>query len=544
MRIVSLLFFCALCLVPPMAWAEGEGAAVTARIPKGAPVVLRLASLDRIDAMAKELVPLVKPFAPFAVAPLEGQPLSALMFGTSGLRPELVDRTQPAYLIVEGENIASAFVPAPAGATLEEPLEMPTGDVVTIENGLLCVRPKGSPAGEPRGAPTAMLEGDFAVHVYLDEVVTANRDLIQMGLGMGAAQAGQQMPGNMAGLTNAIPNLVMTALDGAHSFDYAITWDAGVIYNEGLLRAKPDSALAKFFARAGAPGANPLIGYLPTDAMMVVDFIANPDWPGRELMDFMKKSLGDDMGAVVGQMLSFSSVMWDSMAGRTALSFSMAGMLGMQMVQIMELKEGVDPKTLFENFKVEQMNEAFLKMGVPMSYKLDRAIDKHGETELHRLTMQSQDPQLAMVAGMSGSYMCAEGGNFYMVMGPTAVSDIKDLLDRVRAGQKVKHPHEIALAKFGRTHNLGVSFNLGGLKAMAPMLLMMAPDMAPVVEKIPDQLYITSSYSIVDGNLHWKGDLPVAKLAEIGAAIQAAMPQQGGEDQPGEAAPPPDEDFD
>ena len=528
-----------------MAWAEGEGAAVTARIPKGAPVVLRIASLDRIDAMAKEMVPLVKPFAPFAVAPIEEMPLSQLLFGTSGLKPELVDRTKPAYMIVEGDNIASAFVPAPEGATLEQPIELPSGDVATLESGLLCIRAKGAAAGEPRGTPTAMLDGDFAVHVYLDEVIAANRDMIKMMLDMGMAQAGaqaQMLPFDLTGLYQQLPTVIMTALDGAQSFDYAMTWDSGVVYSEGLLRSKPDSAMAKFFARAGAPGPNPLVGYLPTDAMFVVDYVGNADWPGRELSEFMKGAMGEEMGAVIGQLMNFSSALWDKMAGRQAMAFSMKGMLGTQMIQINELKEGVDATTLFEGFDIEKMNEAFTKMGIPLTFKLDRAIDKHGETEFHRLSMQSQDPQFAMMAAMSQTYMCAEGGHMFTVTAPTAAADHKELLDRVRAGQTIEHPHAKAMAKYGRTHNLGLSINVGGFKGVAQMIMMMAPEIAPAVEKIPDQLYMTTSYSIVDGNLHWKGDLPVKRIAEIAAEIKKVMPQDGQE--PGEAAPPPDEDFD
>ena len=77
----------------------------------------------------------------------------------------------------------------------------------------------------------------------------------------------------------------LTAELGAEDYD-STSWYKG----------KP----AIFVGVKQAPGANPLVGYLPTDAMFVVDYVGNPDWPGRELTDFMKEAMGEEMGAVIG----------------------------------------------------------------------------------------------------------------------------------------------------------------------------------------------------------------------------------------------------
>ena len=57
MRIVSATLLLALLL--PMARAQ-EGDAATAQLPKGTPVSFRIASFDRVDALVKEWVPMLK----------------------------------------------------------------------------------------------------------------------------------------------------------------------------------------------------------------------------------------------------------------------------------------------------------------------------------------------------------------------------------------------------------------------------------------------------------------------------------------------------
>jgi len=547
MRIVTPLVLATLCLAPSFVRAEGDEG-LTARVPKQSPICLRVASLKRIDALAQEIVPLIKAIDPSAVGPLAEAAPSDLLIGMMGLKPEQLDANAPMILgLAYGQPLI--LMPAPEGATLPEPVTLPTGMQLSLDGGVYRMVPAGIDlsAVQTREGPTSMLAGDVSVHVYLDELVERNRQQIEGMLGLGAMQAQQQAGGIelMAKLAQPFMKVAMKAVDGVKSFDYALTWEDGLILSEGQLATRKDSAFAAFLNRMGAPGGNGLAGYLPRNTFMVVDIVGNPDFPMKEMSSWLTESLGEGAGEAIAQLMSMATPLVESMSGKQVMGVQLQGMMGFTMSQIAELKEGVDPATLFDSYDTDKVNAALETLGLPLTYKFIKAVDKHGDTPLHQLIMQSSDPNMTMMTAMMQVFMAAENGHLFIVTGPTAMTDLRDLLDRVRAGQPIEHPHLAAMQRLGRERNLGLSINVGGFKAMAGMFAMMDPDFAKVVNEIPDELYFSTSMAVHDGTMHWRGDWPASKLAKIAAAIRSVENGgAGGEEQPEEPEPEHEPDFD
>jgi hypothetical protein len=143
-------------------------------------------------------------------------------------------------------------------------------------------------------------------------------------------------------------------------------------------------------------------------------------------------------------------------------------------------------------------------------------------------------------AAMQG-YWAAENGIIFMSMSPTAEDDIKAVIDRVRRGEKAAdHPHAAAMARLGRGHNIGMTFNLAALKPMAMMFGMfgMPREMIQAFQNIPDVLALSTAVTFPDGNIRWRGDWPVKEVAKVAESIRKAMPDAPPEEQGG------DEKFD
>jgi hypothetical protein len=538
MRVLAIPFLVALCLAPAVLRA-GEGAdAVTARLPKESEFLVRLPSLDRLDAVGKEVLPLIRTFLPEAAASaLDEMTLSELVVGQAGVDPRLLDRSKPIYLGRVGEG-AVVLTTAAEGAVLEGDQEVAAGMVARIVDGILCVLPEGD-AAELRGEPTALLDGDLAVHVYLGELVARHKDSIEDVLARGTEQAGAApMPPGFEKIMPAIFEAVRGGIFGVASLDYALTWESETIWTEGRLRTLEGSGLRKFLARAGDPGDNPLIAYLPEDALMMMDFVVTPDWPGREMADFLTKALGEGAGQALLQMMGPSQLFWEVTTGRAAVSVSMAGLMGASSNMLYELKEGTDAAAVFAGFDVGELNKACETFGLPITYQLERAVATHGETELHQLSMQSSDPMLAMMLASSQTYFAAEGGHVFMVSSASPEQGIRDLIDRVRKGEKSENPHRKAMGRLGRKHNLGVTFNAGQLRMFAPMLMMVEPSVGQALAQLPEKLYISAAFTFEKGDLYWRGSWPAREIIEVVRNIQ-----EGAASREETAPKPADEDF-
>jgi hypothetical protein len=210
---------------------------------------------------------------------------------------------------------------------------------------------------------------------------------------------------------------------------------------------------------------------------------------------------------------------------------------------IAEVKEGADLNAIIENLDLTAANQALEKVGIPLSSTIQKSIAKHGETSLHRISQQSENPMLAMQLAMMQTYLAVEGQYLVSVSSPTAEDDIRGLLDKIRTGKPDdQHPHTRAMARLGRAHNVGFTLNVGALKPMAMMLPMFVPipGVQDVVNHLPDELSFSTAIDFSGGDLHWRGDWPSGKIVKMVQAIQAAEAEREKKNE----APAEEEDFD
>jgi len=519
-----------LLLLVPVAHAQEDGEAAplpphpTVHVPKWSPICVRLSSLDRMDVVVKEALPLLKAIGlGQQVAPLEHMPASVLFFSMSGLDAATVDKSRPVYMGLAGEDDPVFVFHAAEGAAWEGDKALMGGFVGQLRGGAVVCGSPGAVKAETRGAPAKFLDGDVVVHVFLDEITTRYREQIEGGLAQAAMQAGgAPIPDAARALVLPVMGAVKDTIYGAQSFDYALSWKDVTLWSEGLLRTKEGSGLRKFFAGAGAPGdTSDLVAFLPKDGFVFTDGVVNPGWPMDQIGAMLDRALGEGKGKALLTIIDQSASLSPFLSGRHASCVALGGMMSMSVTTIGALKEGVDPKTVFANYSVEEANAAMAKVGFPLEMKLDKAIAKHGDTELHRLTMQSERPELAMALAMMQTYFAAEGGHFFMVMAPTAEDDLRTLIDQVRAGTRVEdHPHSKAMARLGRGRNMGITINVGAIKPMAMgMAMFMPPQAVQGIGKLPYELFLSTSITMHGGDLHWRGNWPVAEIAKVVAAF-------------------------
>ena len=404
---------------------------------------------------------------------------------------------------------------------------------LVVKDGLVHVGDPETIAGARRGNLTKMLKGDFAAHVYVSDLTTRYKEDIEQGLGEFQAMFDMMLQGGMPFKIASEPVLALArgAVYGVDSVAYALTFGEEKVTTEGLIMTKEESGLRKFLARAGKPRENSLADYLPAEALVTMDYCAQPDWPGAELAEFAKNTVGQEAGDAMAQMIAMSKPLWGNLTGRSAASVTMQGLMGYNLHMLYELKEGVEIGTMIDKFDIEAMNKAVKQFGMPIEYKLEKNIGKHGETALHKMTVSSEEPAMQMAMMMMTYYIAAEGDKLFMVMSMNAELEIKDLIDRVRKGEAKAGPHSKAMDRLGRARNMGFTINFGALKAMAMMFAMMAPEAGQMMGAIPDEMYMSTALAVHDGDIHWKGDIPLKQMLKIAADIKAM--QAGGGDAAG-----------
>lgn len=517
----------------------------TALIPKASSLCVRLPSLDRIDAIAKRFASIAELLEGPEVKQIIEAGVTNAAFAQLGLDPSGFDRTAPLYFAVSEKNGDPYMLLTPAkenGFTGEK--DLPDGAKLVVKNGVVHVGAAELLAAERRGTAIKLLGGDLALKFLVSEVVERNKEMIENGLAemKGELDEGLQSSGLDLPIDgDALISALKTVVYGVQDINYALTFDEKYIITEGLITTKAESSLRKMLSRAGAPRENNLTDYLPAEAFMIVDSAVTPDWPIVEVSEFLKTAAGEDIAESFGQMVSMTKPMWDSLTGRTGVSMTMQGMMGFNMHGLYEMKEGVDAAKIFEKFDVEKMNAALAKMELPVKYVIEKNIAMHGETPLHKVSMTSEDPDLQMALMMSTYYMAAEGSHMFIVMSMNAELEIKDLIDRVRKGAPKKvGAHSKAMDRLGRKRNMGFTINFGALK---PVLMMVAMADASgeanmYLNAMPDVLLMSTALSIHDGDIHWKGDLPLKKILKMVDDIKALKGDNEG------TAPGGDSEFD
>ena len=512
----------------------------TAQIPKDSALLVRLPSLDRLDELAKRFA---------GVAELAGGPqakvlieagVSNFVIAQAGIDPAGFDRTAPIYVsMTDGADDPYMILTTAKQNGIAGEKELPGGMKLVVRNGLVHVGKADDLAAERRGKAVPLLKGDIALQFFIGEIVARHTEDIDAGFAMakqqaemGLQQAGIPLPIALDPFIGAAKDLVI----GIDRIDNAITVGDKLVETEGLVTSKARSKLRKFLSRAGAPKENSLADYLPDEAFVTMDMAVTSDWPGLEMMEFIKEAAGDEMGGAISQMMSMSKPLWGAMSGRSAISMTMQGMMGFNMHAMYELKEGTDTAKIFDKFDMATLNEGIKKLKLPIDiqYNLEKNIAKHGETALHKLSLSSDDPNMQMALMMATYYMAAEGNHLYMVMSMNAELELKDLLDRVRKGAPKAGAHSKAMDRLGRKRNMGFTLNFGALK---PILMMFAMadqtgQANAYLNAMPDELLMSTAIAVHEGDVHWKGDYPLAKIVKMIDDIKALQGEQGG-DQPG-----------
>jgi len=541
MRIILPTLLLALLL--PAAWAQ-EKADATAQLPKGLPVALRIASFDRVDALVKEWIPILKTFGLGAqVAPLEQMPASNFLFMVSGLNADIVDRTKPIYIgLVDQKEPVFVLHPA-AGAMWEGKKELREGAFAILRGGAIVVAEGGLVDNEARGAPTTFgVDGDAVVHVYLGELLAQYKEEIEQEAAKAAMAVAAQgaVPEEARALILPVVTAVKDGLLSLEAVDYGVTWTGERLETDGLVSIREGSGLRNLLKRVGEPGSTDLVAYLPKEAYMTMSGNINADWPTKELKLLLEKAGGTEVAAALMQMVSMGSAFEADRTGKVAVSVNM-NMMSVSVMSLAELKAGTDGKKLIESLDFTKTNEALKKIGLPVGQTLEKSVAKYKvkggdghEVDLHRIGMTSDDPDMAMAFAAMQGYLAVDKDILFLTMSPTAEDDMKALLDKVSRGEKdLESPHIKAMQRLApRGCNLGMTINLGALKPMAMMLGMMGMprEVAQVVQNIPDVLPLSTAITFPDGNIRWRGDWPVMEAVKIAqAALGTAK----------ESAPPP-----
>jgi hypothetical protein len=275
--------------------------------------------------------------------------------------------------------------------------------------------------------------------------------------------------------------------------------------------------------RSGKPGdAADLVGYLPKDALFVVSGAGASDWPVREMGGLLEKAGGEGSASIL-QMLHVTMPFHGIMTGRWAGALNVNGM-ATSIVSISEVKGDADVAAALEKYDVAAMNAAAKKFGAPLTWNLDKNVAKHGEIGLHRLTFAAGGGGMPPMLGMYQLYVAVGGGHVVTVLSPTAEDDVRALLDRLAAGAREEHPHNAAVARLGRAHNLAWSLNVSALKPVGQMAGMFGapPEVAKGAAAIPAHMMLSTAITFADGDIHWRGNWPVRAIANI---VEAVMPK-------------------
>ncbi|MEE8106466.1 MAG: hypothetical protein V3T86_13095 [Planctomycetota bacterium] len=530
MRLLSTLILFVLAAPAVMAGETAEP--VTAFFPKRAKIALRLPSLDRLDAIALQVHPFVQMVDRDAAASMRRLPLSATVIHGLGLDAEdPFDRTRPMFVTFDfltEENML--FLPIEPGSRWV-PRELKDEKTGEVRGDYLCIAKEALLALETRGRATPFLGGDVGIKVYIAELADENRTLIEVGL----AKLLEELAGAPLGaidarkLSAAVGSLARDSMYGVESLDYTFTWKQGQLHSQGILRVRDGAPLRGFIGRAGTPGENPLIGYLPKSSFLVMDAVSNPDWPGKEISQFAAAALGDEVGAPVSRAILSNSHIWDKLTGRMAVSVDLGAVLGMPTsISIVEGKPDADLDAAFAKLDTAGITAAVRKLGLDFDLQLERAVETYNTVAIHKMTTKIAIPMPGMPAGGAQTQTsCVAVVNNLMLTasGLDPMGSIKRLIDRVQKGETVEHPHAKAIQDLGeRRHNLAFSINIGGFKPFA-MIFMLAgvPDVAQAIASLPDEVYITTVVSVWEGHLHWRGSWPVKEAVKIADRVIKAQ---------------------
>ncbi|MHC4339230.1 MAG: hypothetical protein ACYSX0_03310 [Planctomycetota bacterium] len=509
-------FLVALLLCTVARGGEPAPDPVTLLLPARTRVVIRVASLDRLDEIGKELKVLW-------VLLEEDKPLSTLFIDAmTGLGGLPFDRTKPFYCSINRDDDWCVMFHAEEGA--EMPLSRRRKDAFAlVRKGMLFFGSRSAIEEPRRLEALPLLKGDVAFVYPVAPLIAENRDSIKKILKELEERhkiAGLTLPPTAVPLVKALLETLVEAILGLEDLHFALRFRSGKLDVDALVRSAPRSALRAFLSRAGEPGNTRLMAYLPKTSLWNVDSCGIASWLDREAGRLLDKAYGEGAGKTLLLALSPSAVLSDHLTGRSARTLTLPGMWATQVRAVHEVREGAPIHEAIAALDVASLNEWLEEARVPISYELRRGASKHGETEIHHLRVQSTVPEVAVFLPQLQTSFAAEGRHLFVVRSATADMDLRTLIDAVRRGEPDDHPHVRAMTRLSDSRHEGLSVNLGGLKQLMALLAFGQEHVARLMAAIPDELRIAATLTVRDGGLHLRGEVP---LTEILAVVQKML---------------------
>lgn len=515
---------CVLLLAAPLLLA-GEADPVTAHIPADSTVFFRLPSLDRLDAMAQEVRPLLLLFAGDGNLPDMGKVKpSALLLKRLGITPDMaVRRDRPVYL-ADHDGKPLFFMTAAEGTAWEGKRTLLDGNVALLRERTMCIGPAESLAATVRGEPTELLEGDAVMHVFLDELIRKNREDVDATLKEMWDSLKGGLPERFHGVLESLAAASRGGLDGVGSLDYALVLKEGKLESIGLLRTLPRSKLRAYLKGVGAARANDLMELLPDKFFIATDSSSSPSFLYGDLHALLDKSFGDGTAKALAPLLGPSAICGDAMTGRAANATSLLGMGAASGEAIWELSDPEKARQALRAVDIAAIRKRIEELELPLGVQFEVAVGKHGETELHRMNWRFKNASMPMLmfAG-SQSYLAVEGNYLLQATGTNAERDLKALIDRVRAKQRAPHAHLEAMKRLSEQRNYGFTINLGALKPLFALVTLGERQLAPIMRAVPDKLLLSTAVSMRDEGIYWRGDWPLEEARQIIAAVMEVL---------------------
>jgi len=534
-----------LLLAAPLLAAEDQADPVTALLPARARLIVRLPSLDRMDAIAAEMQPVLAlfgdqvPFGKPGQAAVSDQVLARLGIDAGAG----VDRSKAIYVGVVAKEPFYVFSGS-ARTVWEGQTPLVGGFVGIVKDGAILASKPALLTEAPRGTPVSLIAGDVVAHVALGELIAENRGEIDKSLAEWKTElATLTVPDAARGLLGELLDLAGPGLDGLDAIQYAISVRDGGLYSDGLIRLKEGSGFRKLMRQGGAPGDCDLVSLMPRRAFISGDGMTNAQWGMESIRSMLDRHLGEGTSDALVGLLGPAALCNEQLTGRSAFSMSLDTMMPSTLT-IYELKDAAKAEELIRGMDVDRINAALEKLEVPVrvAFELDASV--YGETRLHRLSTSTdmQGIQMPMFSNQQ-SYVAIVGDKLLVSSGLTAESDMKSLIDRVRSGDVTReHPHLVAMHRLCEKRSFGFTINFGAIKPMFGMVAMFEPDAGPLLQAVPDEMPMSTAFVIDDGNLRWHGDWPVDGVLAI---ARKAMEIERGRKIEREATPKSDEpDFD
>jgi len=489
--------------------AAGEPVAepATRHLPADARVVVRFASLDRLDAVGRRLAPIVD----------ARRPLSAAVLPRS--TAELpIDRTRPAYCSLGERGVVWHFH-AREGTVWPAPRKLIAWkDSAELRDGILHVADESARLDGPRrGEPLPMLDSDASVVVDAAALVAKYGPEMEKTLREIDKLDTRKFPVTRAVLHfgRALLALFLEGLRGVDTVHYGLTWSDGRLLSEGWLRTRPRSSLRAFLSRAKEAKPHDLAGYLPRRSFWTVDACGLGSWLDEEVAAFLDTSFGEGAGKDLLLLLAPSFALGEHLNGRGAGAIGVTGMMSFSMRSIWEVRPDAPIDAAIRAFDAARINRRLKELGLPATVRCELAVDTDGETKIHRVTYATAEPRAAMFAAQMQTCFAVEGGYLLTAQSMDAMNELRSLIARVRRGKPGRTPHLDAMQRLGPGRHEGLTVNLGAVKPLAGMAAWAVPGVLKIAQAFPDELYLSTALTVRNGHVHLRGDWPATELLGI-----------------------------